>query len=308
MTNYRLITYQDASGPRAGIALGDSFVDAAAATGQPQYASMLSILDDWRNAEKKLATAAATMADPRPLDGVKLLPPVHYPLTIYCAGANYSDHVARMLAKQGLPMDPDPHELGLKPWHFIKPSRTAVGDNAVVGTKSAQLDWEAELAVVIGHRARNVSIDEALGHVAGYMIANDISARDLTRRPGISDVSPFKYDWVGQKCFDGCCPLGPALVPAAQVADPQSLGIRLWVNEQLRQDSNSGRMIFSIAEQIAHLSSRLTLHPGDVILTGTPMGVGAETGEWLAKGDVIRVEIDGLGRLTTTIGSIEGFL
>ena len=138
------------------------------------------------------------------------------------------------------------------------------------------------------------------------MIANDLSARDLARRPHVNDLSPFKYDWVGQKCFDGCCPMGPALVPAHQVRDPQALWIKLWVNDVLHQDSSTSRMIFTIAEQVAHLSSRVTLHPGDVVLTGTPMGVGAETGEWLDNGDTIRIEIEGLGRLTTTIGTIDG--
>ena len=304
MTDYRLITFQDASGPRAGLAVGDRFLPAAEATGVAADADMHAILDDWPAASARLERAAAAVATGgRPLGEARLLPPVHFPVTIYCAGANYSDHAARMAQKLGVAPEPDPHEHGLKPWHFIKPSRTAVGDGASVSVSSRALDWEAELAVVIGTQARHVSVESALGHVAGYMNAIDFSARDLSRRPHISDTSPFKYDWVGQKCFDGSCPLGPTLVPAAQVPDPQALSIKLWVNDQLRQDSSTGKMIFSIAEQIAHLSSRLTLHPGDVILTGTPMGVGAETGEHLDDGDVVRVEIAGLGRLTATVGS-----
>ena len=305
MPGYRLVTYATSAGPRAGIVTDGTLIDAASATGQPADANMLAILDDWAAAEPRLARAAGNH-EGRPLAGATLLPPVLYPVTIYCAGANYSDHVARMAQIQGIPTEPDPHELGLNPWHFIKPSRSAVGDAATVSTVSAALDWEAELAVVIGRKARNVSIGSAMGHVAGYMAANDISARDLMRRPGVADSSPFKFDWVGQKCFDGCCPMGPALVPASQIPDAQNLWIKLWLNGVLRQDSNTSRMIFTIAEQIAHLSSRLTLHPGDVILTGTPMGVGAETGEHLNAGDVIEVEIEGLGRLTTTIGSTSG--
>ena len=314
MTDYRLITYhdaaghdaagQDAVGPRAGIAVGDRFTDAAAATGWKQDSAVLAILDDWDNAGPRLAQAAGSARDWRPLDGATLLAPVHYPVTMYCAGANYSDHAARMAAKMGLPPDPDPHELGLKPWHFIKPSRTAVGDGAAVSSVSAALDWEIELAAVIGRPTRNVSLADALDAVAGYTVAIDLSARDLFRRPGANPSSPFALDWIGQKCFDGACPLGPALVPAAAVGDPQALWMRLSVNGQVRQDSSTSKMIFTLAEQIAYLSSRITLHPGDVVLTGTPMGTGAETGDRLNAGDVVVAEIEKLGRLTTTIESV----
>ena len=299
---FKLITYKAASGPRAGLVGGESFVDAAEATGHVADASVLAILDDWAAAEPRLAAAAGRMTGAKPVSGATLLSPVHYPVTIFCAGANYTDHVERMAKIHGFAPDPDPHTLGLNPWHFIKPSRNVVGDGATIHVNSKALDWEAELALVIGRTARNVSIEDALSHVAAYTIGNDVSARDLTRRPHIGDTSPFKYDWVGQKCFDGSCPLGPWLVPAAAVPDPQNLSIKLWVNDKLRQDSNTSKMIFTAAEQIAHLSSRLTLHPGDVILTGTPMGVGAETSEFLSAGDVMRVEVEGLGTLTTTVG------
>lgn len=310
MTTFRLVTYRADAGPRAGVVVGERFTDAQAATGRPGDATVLGILEDWDAALPHLRTAAAAIEaggiQTKPLAGVGLLAPVHYPVTVYCAGANYTDHVARMAAVLGLPPDPDPHEVGLNPWHFIKPSRCVVGPNATVAMPSAKLDWEAELALVIGRTARYVSIERALDHVAGYMVANDLSARDLTSRPHIAVGSPFKFDWVGQKCFDGACPLGPWIVPAAEVADPQALSVRLWVNGTLRQDSSTSRMIFTAAEQIAHLSSRLTLHPGDVILTGTPMGVGAETGEFLQPGDVTRVEVGGIGELTTTIGPPSG--
>jgi len=137
--------------------------------------------------------------------------------------------------------------------------------------------------------------------VAAYTAANDLSARDLSRRPGVSDVSPFKYDWIGQKSFDGACPLGPWLVPASEIPDPQNLALKLWVNDSLRQDSSTARMIFSVAEQIAYLSSRITLYPGDVILTGTPAGVGAETGVFLKRGDTVKLSVEKIGELVTTI-------
>ncbi len=303
MTDFRLLTYRSENGPRAGLAVGDVFADAQTATGRPAYASMLGILDDWDAALPALTSAAGSLKDTRKLADVILLEPVHYPVTIYCAGANYTDHVRRMAEIQNIPMDPDPHEVGLKPWHFLKPSRSTVGQNAIVPLRSAKMDWEIELTAVIGRAARHVSIAQALSHVAGYTIANDLSARDLTKRPHIADASPFKYDWVGQKCFDGACPLGPWIVPASQIADPQSLSLKLWVNDKLHQDSNTSRMIFTLAEQISHLSSCLTLHPGDIILTGTPNGVGAESGEFLHAGDVVRAEIAGIGSLVTTIGA-----
>ncbi|MFT8246217.1 fumarylacetoacetate hydrolase family protein [Roseomonas sp. BN140053] len=307
MTRFRLLTYRAETGPRAGIAVGERFADAQAATGQPAHATVLGLLEQWDAALPQLRDAAAAIEAGRisaePLAGAVLLPPVHFPGTIYCAGANYTDHVARMAQMLGVPPEPDPHEAGLNPWHFIKPSRCAVGPDATVSVQSDKLDWEAELALVIGRTARHVSLADALGHVAGYLVANDLSARDLISRPQVAVGSPFKFDWIGQKCFDGSCPLGPWIVPAEEIPDPQSLRIRLWVNDALRQDSSTARMIFTAAEQISYLSTRLTLHPGDVILTGTPMGVGAETGEFLRPGDVTRVEIEGIGSLSTTIGS-----
>lgn len=224
--------------------------------------------------------------------------------TIYCAGANYADHVAEMARAQNQPPPPDPHMLGLKPWFFIKPSRScAVGTGARVARPRGceKLDWEAELAAVIGKPARNVSAKDALSYVAGYTIANDLSARDLARRPQLPPGSPFHFDWTAHKGFEGSCPLGPWITPAREVPDPQRLAIRLWVNGALKQDSSTSQMIYSVAEQIAHLSSLATLHPGDIVLTGTPAGVGAPRNEFLQPGDRVEIEIEALGRLETWI-------
>jgi 2-keto-4-pentenoate hydratase/2-oxohepta-3-ene-1,7-dioic acid hydratase in catechol pathway len=201
------------------------------------------------------------------------------------------------------PAEPDPHTLGLQSWHFIKASRSIADPGATIKVSdySKQMDWEAELAAVIGRPAKHVPVEKALSYVAGYTIANDLSARDRGRRPHISDVSPFKADWVAHKSFDGSCPLGPWIVPASDIRDPQNLGIKLWVNEAIKQDSNTGQMIFSLAEQISHLSSRLTLHPGDLILTGTPAGVGVGRGEFLKAGDVVKIWIEGIGSISNTM-------
>lgn len=304
MSTYCLATYVSDRGPRAALVVGEMLYDLAEITERERYNTTLAVLQNWREAKSLLERIAAT-ANASPgfkLFSVTLLAPILYPPTIYCAGANYSDHAANMARIQNLPIDPDPHELGLNPWHFLKPSHCVVATDATVETRSQKLDWEAELAVVIGIGGKNIPLERALDHVAALTIANDLSQRDLMRRNGVSEKSPFNLDWVGHKCFDGSCPLGPWLVPIDQVADVQNLSIRLWVNDVLKQDSNTSRMLFSAAEQIAFLSTRLTLQPGDVILTGTPAGVGTERGEFLKQGDTIRIEIEGLGELITHIG------
>ncbi len=301
---YRLATYQSADGPRAGVVVDDKVFDAAKLTGKAAYASVIGILDNWKAAAPALKAAAAKAAKSRaagrPLKGTKLLAPVLWPSAIYCAGANYADHVAEMNKAHGRPPEPDPHTLGLESWHFIKASRSLAhpGQTVKISDYSKRTDWEIELAAVIGRKAKNVPLASALSYVAGYTVANDLSARDRGRRPHVPDNSPFKADWVAHKSFDGSCPLGPWIVPASDIADPQSLGLKLWVNDSLKQDSNTAEMIFTLAEQIAHLSSRLTLHPGDLILTGTPAGVGAGRGEFLKAGDVVKIWIEGIGSIS----------
>lgn len=307
MAGYKIATYQSAEGPRAGLVIEDKLFDAAALTRTPAYATVLGILEDWRAAQgvikKAVASAAKSRVKSRPLKGAKLLAPVLWPSAIYCAGANYADHAAEMAARSNRPLEPDPHTLGLESWHFIKASRSLAPPGATIKAAdySKQLDWEAELAAVIGRPAKNVSQEKALSYVAGYTVANDLSARDRSRRPHVSDTSPFKADWVAHKSFDGSCPLGPWIVPASEIPDPQNLALKLWVNGEIKQDSHTSKMIFNLAEQIAHLSARLTLHPGDLILTGTPAGVGAGRGEYLKAGDVVKIWIEGIGEISNRI-------
>ncbi len=270
--------------------------------------SVLEVLDDWLEYEP-LLQAGAKLALEQHMPGealatVQLLAPLLYPGAVYCAGANYSDHVIEMARLTNLPPDPDPRELGLKPWHFLKPSRSCVVASGATIRRPVgcqKLDWEAELVAVIGRTARDVSVADALRHVAGYTMANDLSARDLSRRHPLAAGSPFRFDWTGHKGFDGSCPLGPWITPAQQVKDPQNMSVKLWVNDIIKQDSNTSQMIFSVAEQIAHLSTLVTLHPGDIVLTGTPAGVGAARGEFLQPGDRVVVEIEGLGQLESHI-------
>jgi len=304
MTGYRLATYQAANGPRAGIIIGDTVFDAANLTARPSYASVLGLLEDWPRAADAIQTAMRTKpANGFPLADTHLRAPVLWPSAIYCAGANYRDHAIEMSKRLGRPLDPDPKENGGAPWHFLKACRCVTDPGATVAATSysKKLDWEVELAAVIGKPARNIPVERALEYVAGYTCANDLSARDLSKRPEASEKSPFHFDWTCQKSFDGSCPLGPWIVPADDIPDPQDLFLKLWVNDVLKQDSNTSEMIFTLADQSAHLSRGMTLYPGDLILTGTPAGVGTGRGEFLNSGDVVRIEIERIGTLTNRI-------
>ena len=304
MAGYKLVTYQSADGPRAGLVIDDKVYDAAKLTGKAAYATVLGIIEDWKAAQGVLKAAAAkagkSKAKGQPLARTKLRAPLLWPYTIYCAGANYADHAAEMARRMNRPPEPDPHTQGLKAWHFIKAARaiTDPGATVKISNISEKVDWEVELAAVIGRPARDVPESKALSYVAGYTCANDLSARDRGPRPNISDTSPFKADWTKHKSFDGSCPLGPWIVPASEIKDPQNLALKLWVNGVLKQDSNTKDMIFNLAEQIAQLSRGMTLYPGDLILTGTPAGVGSARGEFLKKGDVVKIWIEKIGELT----------
>jgi 2-keto-4-pentenoate hydratase/2-oxohepta-3-ene-1,7-dioic acid hydratase in catechol pathway len=303
---YRLATYRTSEGPRAGVIVGDDVYNAGKLTGKAAYATVAGILADWDAAETALAQAAAgapqSHAEKLPLAKAELLAPLQ-PLTIFCAGANYADHAAAMARRHGMPEPADPHEQGLSSWHFIKAAGTITGPGTVIkaAAYSLELDWEIELAAIIGRPCKDVPKEKALDYVAGYTVANDLSARDRGRRPGIEPTSFFKMDWSKHKSFDGSCPIGPWITPASDIADPQDLGLKLWVNDTLKQDSNSSKMLFSLAEQIEQLAINMTLHPGDIILTGTPAGTGAESGEFLKAGDVVKVWIEGLGEFSNKI-------
>lgn len=303
-TGYRLLSYTASSGePVAGVLVGDRVYEAAGLLGGSGASSVLGLLQAWDEAHPKLHAAAAS-ADPKdgvPLAQVKLLAPILYPGELFCAGANYWDHLSEMadIAERATGKRPSMTK-GAEPWFFLKNSASgiiATGVPARLPPFSKQVDWEAELGVVIGRKTRNISEERALDAVAGYVIVNDLSARDLMKREG----TPFIYDWVGQKCFEDSAPMGPWLTPAAYIGNPEDLSIRLWVNGVLKQDSNTGRMVHNAREQIAYLGRHFTLNPGDVIATGTPAGVGMPRGEFLKAGDEVKIEIAGCGTLTNTM-------
>ena len=211
--------------------------------------------------------------------------PIERPQKIVCIGLNYRDHAE----EQGT-------ELPAAPLLFAKWPNTLIGPGApiVIPPITKQVDYEAELGVVVGERVRGVSAENALEAVAGYLCLNDVSARDLQFADG---------QWVRGKSLDTFCPVGPELVPAAEVADPQALAIRAVVNGEALQDSHTSNMIFSVAEIVAHVSRAITLEPGDLIATGTPAGVGAfrDPPVWLEPGDEVTIEIEGLGALTNPV-------
>ena len=255
--------------------------------------SVLGLFGDWASSLAALNAAASQVQAADALPAGQRLAPLLYPGKILCAGANYYDHLAEM----GMPGAKKEDQ---RLFFFMKPPRNAVvGPGATVhmpiGTKA--FDWEIELAAVIGKTARNVSVEDALSHVAAYTVAIDFSARDHNRAP----ETFYKLDWVAGKANDTCCPLGPRLVPASAIANPQDIGLKLWVNGQIKQDGRSSQMIFSIAEQIATASRIMTLDPGDVLLTGTPAGVGSPKQTFLSVGDQVDAEIEGIGRLSVTI-------
>ena len=167
-----------------------------------------------------------------------------------------------------------------------------VGVRGLEDREAADTNWR-----LIGRAGRNIGRAQAMDHVFGYTIVNDLSARDHIKREG----SPFVFDWVGQKCFDGSAPMGPYITPAEFVPPPESIPLKLWINGQIKQDSNSNLMVHSIREQIAYLSRHVTLRPGDVIATGTPAGVGFARKEFLKPGDEIKIEIAGCGTLVNRV-------
>ena len=233
--------------------------------------------------------------EPLPVTDVELLAPLPRPGKLLAAAANFNDHVAEAGA-------PPLNKARLSPRLFLKPPTSIVGPGCDIPmpTLGRQIDWEAELGVVIGARVRDLAVADALGAVVGYLSANDVSARsmDYGYDRDTDDKAVWFFDWLAGKWLDGFAPLGPYLVTADEVPDPQDLSITLDVNGIRRQDGSTKTMIFSVAELVAYASTLMTLEPGDVLLTGTPAGVGAATGDYLSAGDEMSVTIGHLGTLT----------
>jgi 2-keto-4-pentenoate hydratase/2-oxohepta-3-ene-1,7-dioic acid hydratase in catechol pathway len=275
----RLVSYASDRGPRAGVLRDDGVVDAWDALGGGG-ASMRELLEAGRVAELAGAEGPAM-----PRGEVSLLPPVPDPQKLIGIGLNYAEH-----AKEGRTEPPS------SPTFFAKFANALRPDGATVELPAAseKVDYEAEVAFVVGRRAKDVAEADAIDHLAGYTLLNDLSARDL------QFATP---QWMPGKVFDGAAPCGPAIVTPDEAGPADAIGIALDLNGERMQEDTTGGLIFSIAELVAHLSLLMTLEPGDVVATGTPAGVGGarDPSVWLRPGDQVVVSSPQLGELRTTI-------
>jgi acylpyruvate hydrolase len=286
----RLISVDEDGRMHAAVDIDGKVVGLAAAGWEGPGVGVRAVLESGVGAAERAIEMAerALAADEtvgRPLAGTKLGPVVPDPDKVICVGANYRAH----LEESDYPAPPYPEV-------FAKYPNALIGSGAPipVTAASSEIDYEGELAIIIGRRCKHVGREEALSVIAGYAPVNDISARDVQLR-----VS----QWVVGKTFDGFAPLGPGLVPASQIPDPHDLDLTTRLNGEVMQQSNTSLMIFDIADIVAYLSSVMTLVPGDVICTGTPGGVGLyrEPPVFLTDGDTIEVEIAGVGTLVNPV-------
>jgi len=312
------------SAPYAGLVINDHIVDLRELAGlRPQLelrpdqaGSVLALLTQWDDSLPVLEELAASLPEiaeselPRHvLSDLKVHAPVQLPRQIFCTGANYRKHVAQICVDMGV----GPEGLSgeeLRRWaEKMMDERAAKGDpyvftkvpSAITGAYDPILlpahvnkpDWEIELGVIIGRGGRYIERRDALSHVAGYAILNDVSARDLIAR---TDWKALGTDWLRSKCLPTFLPFGPYLVPAKFVADPQDLHLCLKLNGAIMQDENTADMLFDVARQIEYISRYAELWPGDLIATGSPAGNGTHHKRFLRAGDVVEAEITGLGR------------
>lgn len=283
----RFATLHTAAGPRAALLHGSQYIDVHAS--DPTLPSSVRGLLEAGPAALDRAGKLADQPTAVRLDAAsaKLLPPVPDPRKIVCLGLNYRDHAA----ESGAPIPKDPVL-------FSKYATSLVGptDNIVLPPVSQEVDYEAELVIVVGKRGRPKSAEEAREYVAGYTVGHDVSARDW-------QLKKDAKQWMVGKTFDTFAPTGPHFVTADEVPDPQTLPIRLRLNGQTMQDSNTSQMIFPVGVTLAYLAQVFTLEPGDLIFTGTPPGVGMarKPPVFLKAGDVVEVEIVGLGTLRNPV-------
>ncbi|MFL5833389.1 MAG: fumarylacetoacetate hydrolase family protein [Solirubrobacterales bacterium] len=283
----RLATFDAGDGARAGIVHGDRVLDAWALLGAPHRGSLRELISEARVDDLR-GRLGDSGAPSHPLPSVQLLPPIPDPEKIVCIGLNYRKHAAEVGA--------DLESLPEIPTIFAKYANALVADGATVRVPTGKTDYEAEVAFVVGRRARDVGEDEALDHIAGYTLLNDLSARDL------QGATP---QWMAGKVFDGSAPCGPYLVTPDEAGPAGEIAIRLTLNGEEMQNGATDDLIFSIPQLLSQLSRLMTLQPGDIVSTGTPEGVGMgrKPRVWLADGDEIAIESPTLGRLTTRISA-----
>jgi len=283
----RLISYRSDRGERAGALRGGEIVDAGDALGDgPATLRELLGADALDDLGRRIESAETFAL----LDDVELLPPIPDPDKIVCIGLNYSAHAA----EAGVVPPP-------VPTFFAKFRNALVADGASVTlpASSSKVDYEAEVAFVVGRTAKDVATEDALDHVAGYTLLNDLSARDL------QFATP---QWMPGKVFDGSAPCGPALVTPDEAGPHDGIEFKLELNGETMQEASTSDLIFSVPELISHLSKWMTLEPGDIVSTGTPSGVGGarDPKVWLKPGDEVVIASPTLGRLTTKVTGESG--
>ncbi len=299
----KLVTYSRNESISCAIWAGEQIIDVPSVWPGPNPPrSVKEILERGPSCLAKLAELAESTDIFAPVDSVKLLAPIPRPGQILALAGNYSEHIKEAGLSLGLSDSPRKTTV---PRPFLMPATVVIGPEQEIPwpVYSEQIDYEIELAVVIGKKAKCIASEEALDCVAGYMICNDVSARSVTfktnRQPRPWDEF---YDWLNGKWADGFFPMGPYLLTRDEVAEVQNLNMTLTVNGEVRQKANTSQMIYPVADIVSFLSHIMTLEPGDVIATGTPSGVAMATGRFLQPGDRIECAIENLGTLTNTLG------
>jgi 2-keto-4-pentenoate hydratase/2-oxohepta-3-ene-1,7-dioic acid hydratase in catechol pathway len=295
----KLAGYVHNKSASCGIVTNDGIIDIPSNTA---FQSIHEILTWGDSALKPLSDLSQTARTRIPLESVGLLAPLPRPGKILALAGNYKKHLEETAWQDGTF---DDQATTTNPWPFMMPSTVVTGTDTEVAWPgySEQVDYEIELAIVIGKTIKCAPPERAPEAIAGYTIANDISARSTTFKEGRKDRPRDAYfDWLMGKWADGFMPLGPWLVTADEIGDPQNLEMELKVNGQTRQKSNTSQMIFSVGQIVSFLSHLMTLEPGDVIITGTPHGVAAADGSFLSPGDKMECTIEKIGTLTNTLG------
>lgn len=303
----RLLTYRRDDTVSCGILTERGLVDIPSAWKGPNPPrSIMEVLERGLSSSDQLRQLAGPRAKVIPLDSVKVLAPVPRPGKVLALAGNYSEHIKEAALQRGFNLGlSDSPRRTTAPRPFLKPATCILspGETIPWPVYSKEIDYELELAVVIGKAAKCVKATDAPNHIAAYTIANDVSARSVTFAQN-RQKRPWDdfYDWLNGKWADGFCPMGPYLVTVDEIADVQNLKMVLKVNDAVRQNANTSQMIYAVADIVSFLSHIMTLEPGDVICTGTPSGVGVATGNFLKAGDRIECTIEGLGVLTNTLG------
>ncbi len=287
----KIVTIRTGEGVRSAIVTN---------AGGSDYAEVFETAADLRSLIAGSDLGALKRRQPVPFDSGQLLPPIPNPGKLLCLAGNYREHII----ESGFAA-PEASDI-ITPQVFLKPSTCLIADGAAIPltANNVAVGWEVELAVVIGRGGRNIGREAALDHVFGYTILNDISERKLNSRIANRrkrEADGF-FDWLAGKWFDGFAPCGPWIVTADEIPDPHSLGIRLLVNGELRQESSTSAMLFDVPAQIEYISSITRLEAGDIIATGTPAGAGLGSGsKALRDGDEVLCQIDGIGSLRSRV-------